>query len=172
MNYSGIYIHATDTCYGFGCRFDDTAAIKRVQAIKGRDISKPFSLLFSDFKMLEEFCFINNKQKDFIENQKAPSSFILRKKETLHSYFPNLKTVSIRLENNKFPTKLSSMLQCPTLTTSVNISGEKPLYNSKDIKKLFLESSDDIHFIDSGNIEEIPPSTIWDLTRDQYKIIR
>jgi L-threonylcarbamoyladenylate synthase len=169
-----IFIHATDTCYGFACRFNDKESIEKIMKLKKRENSKAFSLLFSDFKMLEKYCHVNKEQKDFVQKQKDPSSFILKKKALLSEYFPKLDTVSIRLENNNFPVKLSSKLQCPVISTSANISGKKPLYTSNEVKEVFCNktNNEELIFIDSGDLKIIPPSTIWDLTKIKYKTIR
>jgi tRNA threonylcarbamoyl adenosine modification protein (Sua5/YciO/YrdC/YwlC family) len=168
-----IYIHATDTCYGFACRYNDTESIETISNAKQRDPHKAFSLLFADIQMLEKYCVLNDQQKDFIQSQTSPSSFVLYKKNILKSYFPDYKTVAIRLENKNFPIKMSSILQTPVTTTSVNISTEPALYESQGILDTFKAVlNDQSLFIDSGNIKKIPHSCIWDLTKNSYSLIR
>ncbi len=167
-----VYIHATDTCYGFATRFDDENGINIIKEIKGREELKPFSLLFKDFEMLENFCEINKKQKEFILSKKDPSSFILPKREILKDYFPKEKNVCVRIENNNFPVKLSSILKVPVTSTSVNRSSMPPLYNSDEIITEFKNETDNLIFINSENLKKIPSSNIWDLTIFPYKKIR
>ena len=168
-----IYIHATDTCYGFACRYDDTKSLHMIAQAKQRDPHKAFSLLFSDMKMLEKYCVLTPQQKEFIQNQIRPSSFVVYKKEILKNYFPHYSTVAIRLENKNFPIKMSSILQTPVTTTSVNISGKPPLYESDLIIKTFSNLLDQNSlFIHSGDIPKTPHSCMWDLCESEYKIIR
>lgn len=167
-----IYIHATDTCYGFAARWDDKEAIEMIQQIKGRTDSKPFSLLFSSLKQAEQFCQLDKKQKNFITEQTASSSFIVSKKAILRDYFPAFDTVSIRIETPHFPVLLSSILKHPVTSTSANKSGKPPLYDSQEIQAIFGTCDDTVILIDSGTIPKNPPSTIWDLTITPYKKVR
>ncbi len=168
---NNVYIHATDTCYGFACAFNDVESISRIQEIKWRDKDKPMSLLFSSIEMIKQFCEVSEKQLKFILSKTEASSFLLKKKEVLKDFFPQQENVSVRIENDNFPVKLSNILNTPTLTTSVNRSGNTPLYWEKDIKEEF-KNDKDIFFIKSWELKKNPPSTIWDLTKDKYCILR
>lgn len=167
-----IFIHATDTCYGFATRFNDAKGLKSLEQIKGRPPQKPFSLLFANIEMLKDFCEINEKQLDFINSINSPASFILKKKDILKNYFPDFETVSVRIENDNFPVRLSSLLNNPITSTSVNKSGEEPLYASDDIKSIFNDLDDNVVLIDSGEISKTPPSQIYDLTKERFPKIR
>jgi len=59
-------------------------------------------LLFSDLEQVKKFCFVDEKQEKFILENKFFSSFILKKKDILKNFFPEFKTVCIRIENEKF----------------------------------------------------------------------
>lgn len=167
-----VYIHATDTCYGFAARWDDEDGIKIIRELKGREEQKPMSLLFANIAMLQEFCEINTEQLEFIVAQNQPSSFILKKKEILINYFPEQENVSVRIENESFPIRLSALLQSPITSTSVNKNGETPLYNTQSIKEIFSDTADTIVLINSGEIAKIPPSNIWNLTNIPYIKVR
>ena len=168
-----IYIHATDTCYGFAVRYDDKQAINILQDIKQRDSNKPFSLLFSDIAMLEEYCILTEKQKIYIMQKQPPISFIVTKKEKLQKiYFPKEKTLSARIEHVDFPMRLATYLQTPVTTTSVNISGQKPLYNPHAIQQIFFNTSDEVALINSGVLPYRKPSAIWDITQNPPKQLR
>jgi len=169
-NNKKIYIHATDTCYGFACRYDDQKSLQEIMRMKGRPAKKPFSLLFADLFMLKKFCVLKEEQINFIKKQTQPSSFILPKKNLLQDYFPTEKNICVRIENENFPVFLSRQLNCPVTSTSVNKSGEKPMYWPKDIISTFCEEN--ITLINSGKIPKIPPSTIWNLTNKQYIKLR
>jgi tRNA A37 threonylcarbamoyladenosine synthetase subunit TsaC/SUA5/YrdC len=196
FNNFSVYIHATDTCYGLACAYNNNQGIKRIQQIKKRLSNNPMSLLMTNLKMVQEFCELSSEQTEFILSsrnfnhglpsrilatskcqglilqQKKASSFVLIKKSgKLNSYFPELKTVSVRLENDQFPVKLSSILNTPVITTSANLSGDPVIYQSAKIKHFFSLHSD-ICFLDSGNISPVEPSAIWDLTNKPYQRLR
>ena len=43
----GVIAHPTDTCYGLAADMMNPHAVKKVQAIKGRDFNKPMSIMLS-----------------------------------------------------------------------------------------------------------------------------
>jgi len=183
-----VFIHATDTCYGFATPWNNIQGIKYIQGIKQRDKGKPFSLLFQNISQVKEFCYVSEKQEVFIKDileKNTPASFILEKKEVLKNYFPNFSSVSCRIENDNFLVKMASLLACPVTSTSVNTSGEKPLYSPQEIQEKFpidtvISASEfnkeniynSLCFINSGDIQKNEPSAIWDLTKDLFIQIR
>lgn len=167
-----VYIHATDTCYGFACKFDDQKGIDLVQKLKKRDPSKPISLLFGSLHMLKNFCEVSQEQENFMLSRNKPSSFLLKKKEILKNYFPEQDCIVARVENFAFPVRLSTFLGTPVTTTSVNISGEPELYSAEEISKIFDYSGHGVILIDSGEIRHTPPSNIWDLVHSPFVKIR
>ena len=171
MNAS-VYIHATDTCYGFACKFDDKEGIELIQKLKGRDASKPISLLFGSLHMLHNFCEVSKEQEDFMLSRNKPASFLLKKKPILKDFFPEQECIVARVENFAFPVGLSTYLGTPVTTTSVNKSGHPEMYSPQEIERTFKGIDSSIVLVDSGHIREVPPSNIWDLTKEEYVKIR
>ena len=56
--------------YQLVCRPNNEAAIKLRNA-KGRE-KKPFAVMFSDIKAIEEYCYVNNKEKELLESSARP----------------------------------------------------------------------------------------------------
>ena len=56
--------------YQLVCRPNDTAASK-LRSAKGRE-KKPFAVMFSDAKAVEEYCFVNSKEKELLESSARP----------------------------------------------------------------------------------------------------
>ena len=50
----GIVIFPTETVYGIGANALDKNAVKRIFELKERNLSKPISVLVSDFEMIEK----------------------------------------------------------------------------------------------------------------------
>ena len=85
---------------------------------------------------------------------------------------PNLITyqsekIGIRIPEHYFAKKIVSKLKRPITTTSVNIHGEIPLKNIKNIKAAFPE----IPCFEDGELNS-KGSTIIDFTMNPPKIIR
>ena len=58
LDYGGVCVLPTETVYGIACRADDSAAIDRIYAIKGRDFDKPLAVCVADLaaaKKLAQF---------------------------------------------------------------------------------------------------------------------
>lgn len=171
-----ILIHLTDTCYWFAIPFDDEKWIQRIFEIKKRWEWKMFSLLFSDFEQVKKFCFVDKKQEKFILENNFFSSFILKKKDILKNFFPEFKTVCIRIENEKFdfcPVKndFFKNWKKPVTTTSVNISWDKNFYWKKEILEKFWENIF-LEFKFSEKLEgknKLKSSKIFDLTKFDWE---
>jgi len=58
LDYGGVCVLPTETVYGIASRADDSAAIDRIYAIKGRDFDKPLAVCVADLaaaKKLAQF---------------------------------------------------------------------------------------------------------------------
>jgi len=174
-----ILIHLTDTCYWFATPFDDQKWIQRIFDIKKRKEWKIFSLLFSDLEQVKKFCFVDEKQEKFILENKFFSSFILKKKDILKNFFPEFKTVCIRIENEKFDYRpinedFFENWWKPVTTTSVNISWDKNFYWKDEILEKFWEY-EFVDFIFAQNLDgekNLRASEIFDLTSKNFSRIR
>lgn len=162
----------TDTVYGIGAKIDDLDAINKIYEIKKRDVNKPLAILCA-------------KIDDLMPYIKKPSAKILT---IMEKYWPgaltiifnksalvnnlvtmNLPTIAFRIPNE--PTALELLTKVgPLATTSVNLSGEKPLNDYNQINHFF---GDQIDYIITKNVPSSNiASTIIDATTDEIKIIR
>ncbi|MBU1129591.1 MAG: threonylcarbamoyl-AMP synthase [Nanoarchaeota archaeon] len=149
-----IFIYPTDTIYGIGCDATNSKLIKKIRQIKQRD-SKPFSVIAPNFKWIYQNCIVDEK----LVKKYLPGKYtlILKKKN------PNfLKEVSdnnfigIRVPKSAFTKKIQK-LNIPIVTTSVNLSGEKPITKISEIPKKILKK---VNFIFEEGILNGNPSTI------------
>ena len=166
-----ILLSPTDTCYWFSCPINSHIWIKRIQEIKKRQVSKPFSILFSSITQAKKYCQITKENEDFILSHRGKSSFIVKKKEILNNYFPEFNTVSIRIENEDFVFKAATFLWEPVTSTSVNITNMEILNTKQEILNTFWKYPF-INFQFFDNFKPGKASTIWDLSSWEAKIIR
>lgn len=160
-----IFIYPTDTIYGLGCNALDENAVNRLREIKQRD-DKPFSVIAPSVEWINKnFTFKNKAQ---IRKLPGPFTFIVKIKKSVVADNVSKETLAIRIPDHKF-TKVIQKAKLPFITTSVNISGKKPIRNIKDVPNEILDKVD--YMIDDG-VLDINPSVIIDLTGDIPKIVK
>jgi len=150
-----IFIYPTDTVYGLGCNALNKKSVERIKEIKARDKNKPLSLIAPS----KAWIFKNLIVKKSLVNKYLPGKYtlILKKKNpNFLSYVSKTNTLGIRIPKHNF-TKLIQKANVPFVTTSVNLSGEKPASDLNEISKNIIEKVDII--INSGKLSG-KPSTI------------
>jgi L-threonylcarbamoyladenylate synthase len=165
----GLIIYPTDTLYGLGADIFNQKAVEKIFTIKGRDFKKPISIMVSKIEEIRKLAFLNQEQEKIVKGLlPGPFTIILKKKKNI----PKILTagsskVGIRIPDSKICQKLSKNL--PITTTSANLSGQKPTLNIKKLAKIFDKQID---LILKGKDLSGKPSTIIDLTKKPFKIIR
>lgn len=159
-----IIVYPTDTIYGIGCDALNKEAVDKIRKLKKRD-DKPFSVIAPSKKWIFEHCYIKNK--NYLKE--GPFTFILKIKKRCVSRNVNMgkRTIGVRLPFHPI-TKVIQSCGMPFVTTSVNISGKKPVYEVKNIPRSMRRGIDLV--IDQGKIEGVS-STIIDLTGKGAKIV-
>lgn len=168
-----ILAFPTDTVAGLFAPIANTEAIKRLFLIKNRPEQKTMMLLLPDQNSITTFFSPNKWQWEIIlANSPGQTSFLLPLREgvILSSQLYSVDDESFII-GFRIPSLLiaQSILQItgPLAQTSLNISGEPPIINSKNIP--FRNGIDFIY--EFQNQEQIP-STIIRLYHDHLKIVR
>jgi len=160
-----IFVYPTDTIYGIGCNALNRESVRRIREMKGA--THPFSVIAPSKKWIEEN--LRMRHGNFLK--KFPCGYTLifekRKGEFLKDCSPS-KTLGVRIPKHEFA-KLIQKAGVPFVTTSVNISGKRPIKKTSSIPKHFLKHIDFV--IDDGVLDN-PPSRIFDLTGEKPKKIR
>jgi L-threonylcarbamoyladenylate synthase len=81
-------------------------------------------------------------------------------------------TISLRLPKSDFLIKIIRKVGAPLISTSLNLSGEKPLSNLNSLNKYFLPSNQPDLIIDIGELKKAKPSKIIDWRFNPPKVIR
>ena len=154
-----IIIMPSDTIYGFLCLQNSE---NKLRNIKNRD-KKPFLFLISDFEQLNKLDINFKKVKDILKKYWPGSvTFILEQN--------NGNTLGIRMPDWKLLQKIINDVGSPLISTSVNYSGMPSFYKKEEIVKEFSDKVDLI--IIDKNFKQNTSSTIVDLTKNPYEIIR
>lgn len=183
-----VVVLPTDTLYGFSCLATSKKGIEKIHKIKKSSTDKPLIVLVNSLKMLKEYSNISKKQCNCLKNfwgklareieckiakeESRPTTIILEAKDKrLFSASARQTSIAVRLQKNKINYKIIKELGFPIVSTSLNISGKKPISNLNSIEKVFTVKPDLV--VDAGEVENKNPSRLIDI-RDinNIKILR
>jgi L-threonylcarbamoyladenylate synthase len=169
----GIVVFPTETVYGIGTNGLDKEAVERLYKVKERPLSKPISLLVSDFEMIERVA-KNISEIEYKIIKKffpGPLTIILNKKDIVPDIVTSGgSTVGIRMPDEEITRKLIEYAGVPIAAPSANISDKPCKIDVQDIIKEFGDSVD--YFIDGGKSKLGISSTIVKVENNTIKILR
>lgn len=162
----------TDTVFGVGALIDDEIAIDKIFELKHRDYSKPLAILAASVEDILPY--INDVSEEVLDlmNKYWPGALtiIFNKKDTVSSKITSgFKTIAFRIPNCKISLDILKQTG-PLATTSVNISGEKPLNTFNEIEEYFGKKID--YIVSENVLSSNVSSTIIDVTSNDIKVIR
>jgi len=163
---NGIIIYPTETSYGIGCKVSDVESVKKIREIK-KDREKPFIILVSSKEMAKKFAEINQQAEKLLEKFKGHLTLIVPKKEKIPEEVSE-KTIALRISSNETANSIVKELGEPIISSSANLSGEKPIYSFEKAVEVFGKKVDFI--LNEGELKERQPSTIYDVK--EKKIVR
>ncbi|MBU0671286.1 L-threonylcarbamoyladenylate synthase [Patescibacteria group bacterium] len=144
----GVVIYPTDTAYALGGLYDSPKAIKQILKLKNRKDEK-FTLIASSLYQVEKYFKLDSCQKKIARKfWPGPVSIVVNDK------------FAVRVPANKTAIKLAKLVGKPIIATSLNISGQLPVYDLKKCKiceKLFI--------INQGVLLKKPASAIVDCSK-------
>ncbi|MFH1772914.1 MAG: L-threonylcarbamoyladenylate synthase [Patescibacteria group bacterium] len=169
-----VVVLPTDTIYGLSCVANSKKAISKIRCIKNILDNRPFLILVSSLTMAKKYCQINQIQKNFLSKiWPGPVTVIFNSKnKLLQKSTSKIISLAVRLPKNNFLIKIIKKINQPLVSTSLNLSGQKPLASLSGLNKYFKKHQPDL-VIDAGKIKKKKPSKIYDI-RDinNIKIIR
>jgi len=174
----GVIVYPTDTAYSLGADACNKKAVDKIYQIKGRDFNKPLPVIVSSLKMVEEYCFLDERVLKLATRfWPGPLTMVLKKKKKpfLWDGIKIQNTLALRLPASDIALALVEELGRPIIATSANLSGQKECYEIKSLLKQFKSSpfSQLIDLIlDAGKLPKIPVSTIIDLSKKEPLILR
>jgi L-threonylcarbamoyladenylate synthase len=151
-----IFIYPTDTVYGLGCNAENENSVSRIKLIKAREKEKPLSVIAPSKEWIKA-----NLITDKIDIDKyLPGAYTLilwKKDKNFLSHVSSSETLGVRIPNNDF-TKIIEKSGVPFITTSVNLSGEKPASRVAEVKTELLSNVDIV--LDGGTLPGTPSTII------------
>lgn len=164
LNNSGVVILPTDTVYGLAVRLDDEVSLNKIYKIKGRDKGKKLAMLVNSAEMLKDYVVIDDcVLKKLSSVFPGPLTIVCKDKKKRGN------TIAVRMINNELINEVVKNLGKPILITSANKSGDKPI---SDLEELISAFEGQVDIIIAGNKLKGSPSTILDITSEEFKILR
>ena len=175
MREGGVILYPTDTVWGIGCDATNEAAVAKIYQMKQRDDSKALICLVDSEGRLQRYVRnVPDVAWDIMELATKPTTLIL---EGAVNLAPNLiaedGTIGMRITREAFSKELCYRFQKPIVSTSVNISGEPPAQNYRDINPELLQAADYVCWTRRQEHQPHTPSSIIKLSQNgEVKIIR
>lgn len=170
----GIIVYPTDTVYGLAVDAFNLEAIGKLFVLKKRS-QKPLPVIVSNMTMAKGIATIS-KQQEAIMKKYWPGAvtFVVKKKDVVPNALTlGLDTVGVRIPKSDISVLLARLLGNPITSTSANISGNKVCTTVDEVVREFSEfESQPDYFIDAGELKELPPSTVVDISDKQPKVLR
>jgi L-threonylcarbamoyladenylate synthase len=158
-----VFVYPTDTVYGFGANPFNEDTIKRINEIKGRENGKPFIMLINSIETLLKYIEIKSeKHLDFLLSIWPNPVSVVLSLNSKTSGILGVETAAFRIPNHRFCIKLTSELEMPLISTSVNRSGQPPIVESSVIYDEFSSEIEAIFHTDKKSFYS--SSTIIDLS--------
>jgi len=165
----GIIAFPTDTVYGIGCNPFNSDSISRIFELKNRDGGKKFPILGISKNELEKIVEFNLDAEKIAEKfWPGQVTLLLPIRRDVSNKIENNGKLAVRVPGNECI--LSILRHCKLIVgTSANISGEKSILDSNELKKKLPEV--DV-LVDGGKIVSSGESTIIDFENGELKMIR
>lgn len=135
----GVIIAPTETLYGLMCDAANPRALKKVYRIKNRPAGKAFPILIRDFAMLARYARLTpelKKKLAKIWRGQKPTNVVLMAKNLPQAAMIN-NTAAFRISSHAKVKELFKYFAKPLIATSANLSGQKPISDPRQYKKIF-----------------------------------
>ena len=172
-----VLVLPTDTIYGFSCLSSSKKAIKNIISLKNRPENKPFITLVSSLSMAKKYTYCDKEQyqrlKLYWQQTKRPTTVILKAKKFITTDITSHdQGLSMRLPKSDFLIKIIRKIKEPLISTSLNLSGQKPLTKLNNLNSIFSKKNQPDLVLDFGPSLITRPSKLVDLRNKQVQIIR
>ena len=170
---SGLVAVPTETVYGLAGNGLDSSVIERIYEVKGRPAVKPISLMVADASAVEDLCedvpqaALNLAEKFW----PGPLTLVLKARACVPEVLrAGGETVGLRCPRQQQTLRLLQALPFPLAVPSANPSGLPSPKTAGEVLQYFDGAIEAV--IDGGACELGLESTVLDLSRTPYRILR
>jgi len=173
----GVITHPADTCYGLAADLMNEKAVKKLQAIKGRDAGKPMSIMLPAFlkPQLADYGICDSDSGAVCDKLfPGPVTIVLPKGPKIPDYFfPELDTVGIRMPYDVLTEELLRKFKGPLVTTSANLSSQSVCCKSEEVAGIFEGRDETPELMLEGEISgKCMPSAVLKMEKDGLRLLR
>ena len=171
----GVILYPTDTIWGLGADATNPGAVQRVLDIKERDDNMGLIVLVERDSRLNRYVDeVPEMAWDLIDLAEEPLTIIYPQgRELAAKVCAPDGSVAIRMVRDEFCERLISKLNRPLISTSANLSGQRPPISFEDIAPEVLEGVDYTVNLRQSEPLSNRPSSIIKLDLDgTIKIVR
>lgn len=167
----GVIAFPTETVMGLGIYYDDFLAYEKLNKIKNRPESKPYTLMLKSIDDIEKYAYLNERDRLIISKfMPGALTVLLKSKDNVADYVThNTNVIGIRVPDFDIALNVLKIANKPLLVPSANKSGERPCLTFKEVKEIFKNEID--YLVEEDSLKS-NPSTIVDLSGDDIKLIR
>ncbi len=168
-----VFLHCTGFTLGIGCFFDSAKAIDKIVKIKKRDNTNFIILVSCIEELLEYVEKLDREHFELIEDCKKDNvTFLIKSNSKVPDYLKKNGISAFRIVADRNLKMLISQHDKPAISTSVNISNQKPLTDFNEIEQKFGEKID--YYLGEGvkRCENIGHSTIVKYDAGRVILIR
>lgn len=163
----------TDTIYGLACLAQNSAAVRKIYDIKGRNGQKPLAICVGEIQDIYKYCKVKVKEALLGDLLPGPVTLVFERSEALNTDLnPFTSLVGVRIPDHDFMRRLCQMCAEPLALTSANISSHTSTVAVHEFQDLWPQLA---VVVDGGPIggQSRLGSTVVDLSvLGKYCIIR
>lgn len=157
-----VILYPTDTIWGIGCDATNNRAVQKIFKIKKRHELISFIVLLSKAEKLEKYVQkVPEIVYDLIKSVDKPLTIVYPDAKNLaKSVIAKDKSIAIRIVKDEFCQRIINLLDKPIVSSSANLSGEKPPLVFNKISDEIIKKVDYIVEYNKFLVKEVKPSTI------------
>lgn len=173
----GVVACPTDTVYGLLADATNEKAVKKIREIKQRDAKKGMPIFVYSLKEAKAIADINEEQGRILQSLwpgKLTAILAVKKGVGIApSALTDNNTIALRIPNHTLVREILKQYKKPLTGTSANLSGKESCRAAACVKEQFeLKTSQPDMIIEGEELVYSEPSTIVDLTKKPYKMLR
>ncbi len=168
----GVIAMPTDTLYALTAPASDAEAVRRVFAIKRRDLTNPLPLFVSDLAMAERIGVFDERSRRLAQRfWPGQLTIVVNKRQGFDSVaLGGGETVGLRVPDSDIARAVIGGLGQPVTATSANLSGGADPVSADEVRRQIGEQLDLI--LDAGPAPIGVASTIVDCSGESLNVIR
>ena len=169
----GVVAIPTDTLYGLAVDPFDPAAVRRLFAVKGREVTQAIPLIAADRAQVEQTLGVLTPAAARLADTFWPGPLtllVVRSPHLADEVVAGTGRVGVRVPAHVVARLLCQAVGSPLTATSANVSG-RPATNSADALDSTVRERIDL-LLDAGTTPGGSPSTIVDVTGAQLRLVR